>query len=63
VLAQVPDAGKVWTHAAYLVIDDAEASTLKIGAARLSRSRLHVELMPGLCVLGRLVFELMETGG
>jgi hypothetical protein len=57
---------KIWTHAIYLVIDaigeerEPEASKLKIGAARLSGSRLHVELLPGLSVAGRLVFELCE---
>jgi hypothetical protein len=59
----------VWTQTAYLVIDavderhEQEASRLRVGVARLSWSRLHVELLPGLAVSGRLVFELQEGDG
>jgi len=60
------DTRTVWTHSVYLVIDavsdelEPEASKLKVGTAWLSGSHLHVELLPGLSVSGRLVFELRE---
>ena len=61
------EARTIWTHTAYLVIDpvdeqhEPEAYRVKVGMARLSRGGLHVELLPGLSVSGRLLFELRDA--